>query len=415
MNFVERLLRSPITLVTKEVIKYMINVKMYEANEGDAFLVSFGQDKGINILIDMGLFDTYVNHIKKDLLELNQKGKRIQLLVISHIDKDHIEGAISFLKENGNKSNIIEVEEIWHNSFRHLQFNKQKINKIQEEESAALNLIKHQNSNNLKPDGISETSVKEGVTLASLIYENKYRWNHMFNDNAVCIEENFKNLIDDIKIVLLSPDQNKLAKLSKEWEKKLDAIFYDFKLSDEEIFDDAFELYMQNLNNLEGNIKETSSFKDEFNLEKLASIEDKEYTATNGSSISFIIDYKGKKMLFLADSQTDIICKSMTKLKESGYDLNFELVKISHHGSNKNISNELLKLFDSKRYLISTDGKKHSHPNTEVVAKIILKKSNYAKEIIFNYAHAKLSPFQKLSLKKKYNYEIVIKNEIIIN
>ncbi|XKW97216.1 hypothetical protein R8G64_01655 [Tenacibaculum maritimum] len=74
----------------------MINIKMYEASEGDAFLVSFGQDENINLLIDMGLSETYNNHIKRDLISLNERAKSIQLLVITHIDKDHIEGAISF-------------------------------------------------------------------------------------------------------------------------------------------------------------------------------------------------------------------------------------------------------------------------------------------------------------------------------
>ncbi|CAA0182846.1 MBL fold metallo-hydrolase [Tenacibaculum maritimum] len=393
----------------------MINIKMYEASEGDAFLVSFGQDENINLLIDMGLSETYNNHIKRDLISLNERAKSIQLLVITHIDKDHIEGAISFLKENGNNSNIIKVEEVWHNSYRHLQFDKQKTDKIPKEEVRSLNLVKHQNSNILKRDGISDTSVEEGVTLAGLIYENKYKWNHMFNEKAICYEEKINNTIKDVKFILLSPDHKKLKKLSKKWEDKLDSIFHNFELSDEKIFDDAYELFMQNLNESEVETKDTASSKDLFDIEKLAMKEENEYTATNGSSISFIIEYKEKKMLFLADSQSNIICKNMNKLKDSGYNLNFDLVKISHHGSNKNTSNKLLSLFDSKRYLISTDGKKHSHPNLEVIAKIIKKESTHVKEIIFNYEHPKLEPFLNSSLKEKYNYDIIVQNEIIIN
>ncbi|MFD2914144.1 MBL fold metallo-hydrolase [Psychroserpens luteus] len=393
----------------------MINVRMYQANEGDAFLISFGIDKNINVIIDMGLSDTYKNHIKKDLILLNEKAKSIQLLVVTHIDKDHIEGAISFLKENGNNSNIIKVEEVWHNSFKHLQFNKRKVDKIQKEESKALTLIKHQNSNNSKQDGLCDTSIEEGVTLASLIYENKYKWNHMFNNKAICFEEKINNTIESVKFILLSPDHKKLKKLSKKWEDKLDSIFYNFKISDDVIFDDAFELYMQNLNDTELELKDTSSSSDVFDIDKLALKEENEYTETNGSSISFIIEYKEKKMLFLADSQINIIYKNINKLKASGYHLNFDLVKISHHGSNKNTSNKLLSLFDSKRYLISTDGKKHSHPNLEVIAKIIKKESIHTKELIFNYEHPKLKPFQSSSLKEKYNYEIIVQNEITIN
>ena len=104
----------------------MIEIKMYPAKKGDAFLVSFGTKKEINILIDMGFIDTYQNHIKHDLIELNQKGRSIDLLVITHIDQDHIQGAIKFFEENGSSNNIIEVKEVWHNSYRHLQFDKNK-------------------------------------------------------------------------------------------------------------------------------------------------------------------------------------------------------------------------------------------------------------------------------------------------
>lgn len=388
---------------------------MYKANEGDAFLVSFGKEKNINIIIDLGLSDTYNNHIKRDLLELKKEGKKVQLLVVTHIDKDHIEGAISFLKENGNNSSIIEVEEVWHNSYKHLQFDKQKIDKIPKVEAKSLDMIKYQNSNIKKQDGISDTNVEDGVTLASLIFENNYKWNQMFNNKAICLEEKINNTIEDVKFILLSPDHKKLKKLSNEWENKLDSIFYDFKLSDDAIFDDAFEMYMQNLIESEIIMKDTSSSEDSFDIDKLAMNDENEYTATNGSSISFIIEFQEKKMLFLADSQTNIICENMTKLKKTGYNLNFDLVKISHHGSKKNTSNKLLSLFDSKRYLISTDGKKHSHPNLEVIAKIVKKESTHTKEIIFNYEHSKLEPFKNSSLKEKYNYEIIVQNEIIIH
>ena len=48
------------------------------------------------------------------------------MLVVTHIDNDHIGGIIELLKENGSNENphIIEIRNIWHNSYRHLQFDK---------------------------------------------------------------------------------------------------------------------------------------------------------------------------------------------------------------------------------------------------------------------------------------------------
>ena len=53
---------------------------------------------------------------------LAEQGKKINLLVITHIDADHIGGILAFLKDNGtaNASSIIEVEEVWYNAFFHM-------------------------------------------------------------------------------------------------------------------------------------------------------------------------------------------------------------------------------------------------------------------------------------------------------
>ena len=53
------------------------------------------------ILIDCGYKTTYNTELRPLLLRLNAEGYRISLMIISHIDRDHIEGAVHFLRENG--------------------------------------------------------------------------------------------------------------------------------------------------------------------------------------------------------------------------------------------------------------------------------------------------------------------------
>jgi len=391
----------------------MIKIKMYKANEGDAFLVSFN-NYDINILIDMGLESTYQNSIKKDLLKLKSKGKKIDLLIITHIDNDHVTGAVNFIKENGVGRSIIDVDEIWHNSYRHLQFNKLK-EKISKEETSALETIKKQNKQFSKNDGLSDIGVEEGVTLASLLYQYKYNWNTSFNNNAVSTENGNEINLKGIKFILLSPNRLKLERLAKVWLAKLESIFYDFKISDDKIFDDAFELFMQNQS--DNDIAEFNdiSSTEVFNLYELAKIEEKENSATNGSSIAFIMEHDEKKLLFLADAHENIIYENLKNLKDNHYNMNFEAVKISHHGSNKNISKRLLQLFDSKRFLISSDGKKNNHPDLESIAKIVLKESKNKKELYFNYDNIRLNFFKDPSLKKVHKYNMKFSCNITIN
>lgn len=390
----------------------MLKVKMYQANEGDAFLISIN-DEEFNILVDMGFEETYKDCIRQDLIDLKLRGKSIDLLVITHIDNDHILGALNFIHENGPDMKIIEVKEVWHNSYKHLNFEK-TTDKLPNDELKALNNLKQQNNILKKPDGISEIGAKEGTTLASLLYTYKYNWNTKFDGHAVCVENRNEVYFDNIKFILISPTIEKLNKLSKKWKEKLDSIFYNFVLNEDEIFDEAFELYIKNLPSEDGDINEISS-NNTTDLVKLASKNETESSAPNGSSIAFIIEVNDKKLLFLGDTHHGLVTQQLKKLESNGYKLNFEVVKISHHGSNKNISTELISIIDSKKYLFSTNGKKNNHPELEALAKVILKSTSHEKEICFNYHHEKLSILEDEALKKEFNYTLKYLNDLIIN
>jgi len=389
----------------------MIKLKTYKAQEGDAFLLSLGED--FNILVDMGVSETYEKHIKADLIALSAKGKKIDLLIITHIDNDHINGAVKFINDNGSNSRIIEVEEIWHNSYRHLQFNKTKTKRLGEDEKNILSELISQNTRSSTDNGISDVGFSEGSTFASLLYKHNYHWNLSSAGMAVCIESMPVFSKGDLKIRLLSPNKQKLEKLAAKWEDELDSLLYNFNLSEDTIFDDAFELYVQNIKD-ESNIT-TDCSSSSFDILKLAGhIDEYEYRANNGSSIAFILEFKTKKILLLGDAHENIVYNSLNQLKSEGYELKFDLVKVSHHGSRKNISNRLLKIIDSTIFLISTNGKRHSHPNLEAIAKIATKETDYKKYIIFNYEISKLAPFKDKELQKKYKYELKFKNDIII-
>ena len=105
-------------------------IHILPANAGDCFLIEFNNNECI--LIDTGFKETYYNYLKPLLIELKKIGKKITLLVITHIDKDHIGGAKRLLEENGDYTNpnIIKIENIWFNGFKNLVFQKKLSNNI---------------------------------------------------------------------------------------------------------------------------------------------------------------------------------------------------------------------------------------------------------------------------------------------
>ncbi|MEB8103652.1 MBL fold metallo-hydrolase [Staphylococcus xylosus] len=390
----------------------MINVKMYPAENGDCFLISFGEEKRKHILIDCGYADTYHNYLKEDLLKVKKRCEKINLFIVSHIDEDHILGAIAFIEDNNN-SRFIEVEEVWYNCYRHLQVKKNQgdiSNRekriLQREITLGESYVKRESSSEISK---SEISVKQGSTLGALLLAGGYKWNTSFEGSAVSHDNIEKIKIDDISINILSPNTEKLEKLKKKWLKELTDRKWNFHITENHLFDDAFEFMM--LMNVESKIDIIEISLDEIQtikpVEKL--IEEKvnlDSSPTNGSSIAISINYEKRNLLFLADGHPDI-------LEENIYNLGiekFDLIKVPHHGSKKNMTLELSKVLKSDKYLISTNGKIHTHPDIETIAKLIYTHKDIKKNLYFNYETKVSKWICTEEMKKNFNLEVVVGN-----
>jgi beta-lactamase superfamily II metal-dependent hydrolase len=389
----------------------MIQIKMYPAKNGDCFLISVGDIVKKHILIDCGYVDTYERYLKKDLLEIAQRNEKVNLMIVTHIDSDHISGAIKFIEDN-NKNKFIEIAEIWFNAYRHLQISKKDDNELQDSERGILEreiVLGKSYFKRVNQDGIAkdEISAKQGSTLSALILQGEYNWNGKFDGKVVIAKNSQSITIDNFKINVLSPNEDKLNKLSERWVKELRKKKWNFTINKNELFDDAYE-FMQLM--LEDESTTTVSEISKKNQEKLIELEgyiEKEYpideSVNNGSSIAILIECNKRKLLFLADAHPDII---INKLREIGED-NFDLVKVSHHGSLKNTPNELAEILCSTRYLFSTNGVKHHHPDSQTIIKLLAANSKFKKQLYFNYKTETSSIFEKNELQEKYNYEII--------
>lgn len=394
---------------------------MYPAKNGDCFLISVGNENKKHILIDFGYVETYEKFLKNDLLEIAQRNEKISLMIVSHIDSDHISGAIKFIEDN-NKDNIIEIEEIWFNSLRHLQINKENGIELEDSEKEILereialgkSFLKRANQSNVDKD---EISIKQGSTLGGLILLGNYNWNGAFNHKAI-IQNNETISLDNVNISVLSPNEEKLRKLEEIWIKELEGKKWNFSINENELFDDAYEFMQLRLDEESTiKIKEISKKKTE-NIIQLDEYIEKEYpvdkSVNNGSSIAVLLEYNKKKLLFLADAHPDIIYESLKNRNDNFFDL----IKVSHHGSIKNMSNELASVLCSPRYLFSTNGVKNYHPDPQSIMKLIAANSTIKKQLYFNYTTQLSNLFESNDLRKKYNYNIVSGNgekPIVIN
>lgn len=389
-----------------------IDVNIYPAKGGDAFLIKFPNKK--NIVIDMGYKDTYYDYIKNDFESIQNDTQCINLLIITHIDEDHIEGAIQFIKENcySDKPKIVGVSEVWHNSYRHLQISKEGNLTSEDQETAILEEVKKSNSvSRIKEINESkEVSTFQGSTLASYLYVYNYSWNESFYGLAVSVDNKYDNNIDGISIKILSPNTSKLKSLSRKWLSFLKGKKYNFKITDDKIFDDAYEFYVKNIEDFEINEEKLVSSKNiEDSIELLKDIKASktDASASNGSSIAFELIYENTKMLFLGDCHEDVLIDYFNK--DINSKVHYDLIKLPHHGSLRNNSN-WINFVKAKYYIFSTDGINHDeHPSIELISKIICNNKESQKKIflVFNYNITIVEKFEDKSLKDLYNYDII--------
>jgi beta-lactamase superfamily II metal-dependent hydrolase len=96
----------------------VFNIHMLPASEGDCFLVEWGPaQRPQRILIDGGRSRTYKKHLAPMLKDLPEQQKRLRLLVVTHVDRDHIEGILELVKD---RNLSLSVEEVWFNNYNDL-------------------------------------------------------------------------------------------------------------------------------------------------------------------------------------------------------------------------------------------------------------------------------------------------------
>jgi len=382
-------------------------IEMLPANEGDCILITIPHED-VRILIDGGTSETYTSCLRERLLQIKEEGKGIDLLVVTHVDNDHIGGIIELLKENGSfaESKIIKIQNIWHNSYRHLQFHKE-LATGEPEKQILQKIVARGVSQEMRQfeKGKKKISALQGTSLAALILQGGYNWNVHFFGKAVKKQQEKIRLGNACTIEVLLPGQKELEKLAKRWKYELKRSRISFQFSEDKIFDDAYEYYyrffaQENTGEKKQVAARTKEYENIYEIEKLAERQGKpDNSETNTSSISLLLHYKEKRILLLADNTAG---KVMESGKISGI---FDAIKIPHHGSVRNISDDFLANCVTEKYLISTSSEKYGHPDIETLAKITVNGAEYPKQIYFNYEIEKVKEFEE---RVKWNKQLDI-------
>ncbi|MGW0748446.1 ComEC/Rec2 family competence protein [Streptomyces sp. NPDC002587] len=332
----------------------MIRLRMLPAEDGDCLLLEYGNDEFVRrILFDGGRHGTY-GRIKPLLAGLD--GGRIDVLVVTHVDQDHILGVLAMLSD---LERPVEFGDVWFNGFDHLH---------DREVFGAV----------------------DGEELTTALMTQHLPWNEAFGGRSIEVGHPLSWFDDGSTMEVLAPDRRLLESLITTWKTKCEEAGL-----------------IPGVDPME---REPVAGVEHFgpvDVDELAATPfNRDGSPTNPTSIGLLFEFEGTRIVFTGDADDPRLVASLRPRAEAeGGRLRIDALKVAHHGSARNLSNELLGLLDCGRYLISTNGKIHGHPDDVAIARI-LKHGGQTKDLFFNYRE-RAANWDLTGLKEEFGYRVL--------
>ncbi len=345
----------------------MLSIEMLPARHGDCLWIEYGAGGPEHrILVDGGPGFTYKS-LRERIAKQPPEARYFELLVVSHIDADHIEGIIRLL---GDAALGASFGDIWFNGWKQISGGMPA------------------------PFG-----AESGEYLSALIPKLGLPWNRAFGQTATKPGAAMRRdapveLPGGAQLTLLSPSPPKLAKLRDAWQKELE---------DAGLEPDAPEEALERLKRSKRFAG--VSFDTALDPAALAATPfAMDQAAANGSSIAFLLEAGGKRVLLLADAHPDVVIESIERLRGSQAKLEVDAVKLPHHGSRNNVNAALVQLIAAERWLFSSDGTFFNHPDPEAVARVI--EGAQHPLLVFNYRSKRTAIWDDAQLMERFGYSV---------
>jgi beta-lactamase superfamily II metal-dependent hydrolase len=345
----------------------MLHLTAFPAAEGDCFLLEWGEAAAPRrMLIDAGRASTWRRHLKAWFAGRTPTERRIDFFVVTHIDRDHIEGALGLA---GDQTFGAAVDEIWFNAWQHL--------------------VQPRTEQPRRRGEVAVLAPLHGEKLSRAILARGWRWNGCFSGGAVTIAPGTLPVLalpGGAVIRLLSPDVAKLRALAPVW--RAECIRAGLVPGQPTVM---------------GRTIHPPASRAGMDLAAVAArTMASDDAVPNGSSIAFMFEFDGRRILFAADAHPELLVASLaTHYGEAP--VRVDLFKAAHHGSRANVTLPLCRAIDCEEALISTNGSLFSHPDEEAVARIILTLRG-RRTLHFNYASDMTRSWNDAALMTSYKY-----------
>ena len=324
-----------------------LKLEVVKANEGDCLLLHYGDgDTPALTLIDGGTPIAYGEYLEKRLRQLREdlvgdgEPLPLELVMVSHIDQDHIGGVRKLLEaiESATDKHTdlpYEVGQLWHNGFRQLTGADEK--SVEEAEKASLDAVPEA--------GAIVAAAKEGAstsTLATTLGIPR-------NDEGELVLAGAKLELDGgLELTVIGPTEKQVDDLRDEWAKEVGL--------------DPDELVPASL----------------------------QETVSNLSSLIVVAEYDGKRILLTGDAVAEDILAGLEKhgfLKKEP--ARFDVFKLPHHGDDGSVSEELFERVTARHYVASGDGK-NANPSLKTLRMLAAARGDDEYDVWLTFREGKL-------------------------
>ena len=349
----------------------MFRIEMLPAQQGDALWIEYGSGGSVHrVLIDGGTPPTY--QILKQRIEALPADDRIfDLFIVTHVDTDHIGGALKLLADRAIGATF---QDVWFNDW----------------------------------DDLPPCPVRgpvDGALMARVLQGAGVQRNRAFGGLPAAVPDQGAlptpdRLPGGMVLTLLSPGISQLADLQCTWEKALRKAG----------LQDPAHPDMDRLNELARKkgiqIPRGLGPRDVEELADARFVNDR--ARANGSTIAILAEYGGRSCLLAGDAFPGVLTSCLERLREArdGGPLAIDAFKLPHHGSRRNVSKELLEAVDCATYLFSTDGSVFGHPDQEAVARVI-RYGGSAPTLAFNYRSDQNRIWDDEQLMQRFGYRVL--------
>lgn len=365
----------------------IFSLDVRRARKGDCLLLHFGskREPGL-VMIDGGPKNVYTPHLKPRLLEIRkargldgQEPLPVDLLMVSHVDDDHIQGILDLTREMTAtiRAPLLRVLSFWHNSFDDV------IGNTPEEltASVAAQFGAASLAGDLPADATVDSDEEEEVVIDSLKVLASIEQGHRLREDAEKLGFPLNPEFDG-KLILAGAKKLEVAG-------GLSFVVAGPMKPELKKLQDKHDEWLKS----QKKTKKTGAAA-------LAAYVDK--SVPNLSSIVVLAAFADKRMLLTGDARGDKILAGLelAGLLKRGGNMHVDVLKVPHHGSANNLDDDFFKRITAAHYVFSGNGE-HGNPEREAIEMLFNARGKQPFEVHVTYPITEIDVARQEDWKKE--------------